>query len=209
MLLNAALIYWAGPAAAESPAFDYAAAAREPSPEILAGIRRLQGSQLLRGNFSQRKNLKILKQPFTSSGWFIYSQRNGLYWEIAEPLRGAYLIGKKGIRPVAGDTEADVASPFAEGVGRIFSSIMGADLEELGSHFDIYYRNTGARWQLGLKPRNRHIVALISGIEITGDKYIDTIRIVESGGDTTLISFNAVSEDLPEGLESRYFNDQQ
>jgi hypothetical protein len=207
--LAAALIcFMCGAAAAEVPAFDYATATQQPAPEMLSSIRKMQDIGLLRGDFRQRKNLKILKQPFLSSGWFIFSRRDGLYWEITKPLPGAYLIGKKGIRPVGGG-DSSVDSPFADGVGRMFSSIMGARLEELESYFDIYYRGLGSRWQLGLKPRNSHIAAFISGIEITGGQYIDTIRIVEGGGDTTEISFSAVTEKLPEGLASRYFNDQQ
>ncbi|HEX5055461.1 MAG TPA: outer membrane lipoprotein carrier protein LolA [Gammaproteobacteria bacterium] len=208
--LGAALIYFmAGAAAAEAPAFDYATAAKEPAPEILSSIRKMQDVELLRGEFKQRKNLKILKQPFLSNGWFIFSRNDGLYWEITEPLPGAYLIGKKGIRPAAGSSGTSVDSPFADGVGRMFSSIMGARLEELESYFDIYYRSLGSRWQLGLKPRNSRIATFMSGIEITGGRYIDTIRIVEGGGDTTEITFTAVTEELPDGLASRYFNAQQ
>lgn len=196
-------------AASEIPDFDYSTAAREAAPETLSAIRRLQESGLLRGDFRQQKNLKILKQPFVSRGWFIFSRQNGIYWEITEPLQNAYLIGKKGIRPAADGPAATVESPFADSIGRLFSSILGADLEELRNHFDLYYRRSDAYWQIGLKPRNRHVAAFISGIEITGNRYIDALKIVEAGGDTTEIAFTAILEELPAGLETRYFNDRQ
>jgi hypothetical protein len=213
-LLCAALMQFMSSAtAADTPGFDYATAAREATPEILADIRRLQEVKLIRGNFRQQKNLKILKQPFTSRGWFIFSKQNGLYWEITEPMPGAYLIGKNGLRPVGvstgSGTGATIDSPFADAIGRMFSSILGANLEELQDHFEIYYQKPAARWQIGLKPRNRHIAAFVSSIEITGEKYIDAIRIVETGGDTADIAFTSVTEELPADLEAQYFNDRQ
>lgn len=206
-LLYATLLQFAT-AAAAAPDFDYTAAAREPSLEILSSLRTLRESARLRGDFSQRKDLRILRQPFISRGWFIYSRQNGIYWEIASPLPGAYLIGKKGIRPAGGGSPVP-ESPFANGIGRIFSSIIGVDLEELRTHFDMYYRNPDAGWQLGLKPRNRHIAGLISSIEITGNRYIDAIKIRETGGDITEIVFTSVSEELHPELEARYFNESE
>lgn len=205
MLFATTMLFMAATAA---PGFDYATAAREASPELLARINRLRESATLRGDFHQRKNLKILKQPFVSGGHFIFSRKNGIYWEITEPLPDAYLIGKKGIRHANGG-DATLGSPFTDGIGRIFSSILGADLEELRNHFDLYYRDSDASWQLGLKPRDRHIAAFISGIEVTGNRYIEAIKIVEAGGDTTEIAFTAISEELPAGLETRYFNERQ
>jgi hypothetical protein len=190
-------------AATAAAGFDYATAAREPTAHTLSAVEGLQQVALIRGDFRQRKNLKILKRPFLSSGRFVFSKQNGLYWEIVEPLPNAYLISKKGMRPVSADTA--VESPFADSIGRLFSSVLGADMKALQEHFDIYYRNAADHWQIGLKPSNRHIAAFISSIEITGDKYIDGIRIVETGGDTTDIAFSAVTEDLPAGAEAQYF----
>jgi acyl-CoA thioester hydrolase len=204
LLLCAGLMHVAAATAAPTAiAFDYATAAREPDAATLAAIGRLQQVALIHGAFRQQKNLKILKRPFLSGGRFVFSKQDGLYWEIVEPLPGAYLINKKGMRPAAAGTA--VESPFADSIGRLFSSVLGADLKALQDHFDIYYRNADGRWQIGLKPGNRHIGAFISSIEITGNQYIDAIRIVETGGDTTDIAFSAVAEGLPAGAEAQYF----
>jgi hypothetical protein len=192
-----------GAAAGESSVFNHKEDAQNPSAGLSSAIGHLQQINLIRGDFQQQKNLKILKQPFISRGWFIFSKTDGLYWNILEPLPNAYRINKQGIKPVDGAT---LESPFADEVGKLFSSVLGGDLRGLRVYFDIYYKKMDDHWQIGLKPHNRHLAAVMANIEIHGDKYIQRLKITETGGDITEIKFSNISAEPAAGtdLESHF-----
>lgn len=169
-------------------------------------IQRLQNVHLLRADFSQQKNLRVLKQPFISSGRLVFARDQGLYWEIAAPLRAAYLINDTGITgiDVGNISTQAIESPFAGNVGKLFSAMIGGDIEALKPFFDVSFEQSGALWTIGLNPGKRQLSRLIEFIGISGETYITAIEIRETGGDITYITFNNIRDEsagAPDGFD--------
>jgi hypothetical protein len=68
------------------------------------------------------------------------------------------------------------------------------DLERLRQDYELDFRTADGRWALGLRPRDRSILAAIERIDIAGrGADIDRIVIEESGGDRRSLRLHVLS----------------
>ena len=153
---------------------------------------------VIRAEFTQTKQMQVLKRPLITTGQFTYSNIEGVLWQIAQPYRISYVLGEdkivetdanglrkvKGIREVAGLAQ----------VGRVFRAMLGANASALRAYFDVTVQHDAKqgdtdKWQLMLKPRQQQIAKSLSLIELSGNQFVETIIIHEASGDTTTLRF--------------------
>ncbi len=166
--------------------------AAEPDP--LASIRaQIEQHAVVRAEFTQTKQMAALKRPLLTFGHLVYSRRHGVLWEIEQPYRMSYVLGETRIVEIAADgtrlerDQRDV--PGLMQVGRVFRALIGANTATLGEAFELRVQGDSAGWEIELKPRQAQLAQFLSGLRLSGGRFVEGIRINESSGDSTQIRF--------------------
>lgn len=163
-------------------------------PDLLARIgAQAERHAVVRAEFVQQKQMAALKRPLVTSGHVVFSHRDGVLWQIESPYRAGYALGENSVVEIAGDgtrRERNLRDvPGLAQVATIFRAMLGANEKALRETFDVEARGDVERWQIELKPRQEQLARFVSRFSLAGGRFVESIRIEEAGGDTTLIRF--------------------
>ncbi|WP_157976648.1 outer membrane lipoprotein carrier protein LolA [Parahaliea mediterranea] len=168
-----------------------AAAQASPAPsadQIAQLARQLTPRQAIRGHFEQTRQLPFLQQPFRSSGQFSLAASGRLVWQVEEPAPSRMEVDASGV-------QLDGNSVDDHGIGQLLSRLMlsflSGDLSGLQRHFEVTGLQPGPPWQLELRARGR-LQQAIAGLSLDGGEYLQSIRIHEADGSSTLIQLTAI-----------------
>lgn len=176
------------------------AQAAEPSsaiPPVVAEVRsRMLDAAVLRGDFEQRKTLKGFKNQIISRGDFLVSRERGVIWHTREPFASSLVVTKD--RLVARAADGTVTSrvttkdePGMQMVNETLFALVAADLRVLAQRFHLEGETQGKdAWRLALTPRDAALAQTITRIELEGDRYLRSVRLVETQGDVSVIRFS-------------------
>ncbi|MDB4077668.1 outer membrane lipoprotein carrier protein LolA [Porticoccaceae bacterium] len=157
--------------------------------------------QSMQGRFSMQRQIAVLPLPLESKGRFKYSKGLGLRWETLSPVQSLLSINQQGVS-VDGVQRSQIGvREFAKALLDIFAG----DMEELADTFTISSIGDLNQWQLILEPRIHEVAARLVKISITGAKNTESIEILETNMDITLI--NLVTESVntqPANSEGNY-----
>lgn len=163
----------------------------------------------IKSRFVQEKHLSFLTEPITSEGLFRYKKENQLRWEYTQPFQ--YLILFNGSKITIKDQNK--TNQFDASTNAIFKQIndlmLGSIKGNLGQNkdFSMSLKESPKQYQLILKPQNEALKAYVSGVEIyfeKSDLAVSTIKIIESTGDYTKITFN--DRKFNEPIDENTFN---
>jgi outer membrane lipoprotein-sorting protein len=168
-----------------------AVGASEENPLLQKLTERLEFHQSVEGNFRQEKYLHFMQRPMVSTGTFSMSRRNGLRWQVAEPVAS--------LMTVQGHAVMLDGSPVKDqGVGQLMAMIMlgfmDGDLAGLARSFSVSGDISADHWQLSLIPDTLLLRSVLNGIELGGDRYLTQIEVIEKSMTRTRISFSDVRE---------------
>ncbi|HZU98987.1 MAG TPA: outer membrane lipoprotein carrier protein LolA [Planctomycetota bacterium] len=179
-----------------------ARADESPLDALIAKVKKgMAGVKTTRGRFKQTKKLAAFDDTVESKGTFAIERPGKLRWEIESPFKSVLVIaGDKGARwnetrkkverfALADKPGIDVA------VKQMFSWYSGTFDEAKGS-FDATVEKEGRA--VSLVPKNekvREVMARISIVFSPDWKTIESIALVEKGGDRTDIAFEGVELD--------------
>lgn len=196
LLVAGALL--AGPAAAQEPVA--APAASTPALEqLLARFAAMSG---LSARFREEKRMALLAAPLVSEGTLYFAPKGRLARHITAPAPATVLIDEGSLRFAdAGGTETmsltqnPVVRLFVDSFVKIFAGDRVAlermytmELAALPAAADGV-----ARWSLRLRPRVAPMTQIIERLELVGhDVALESMRVVEVGGDETLTTFSEV-----------------
>ncbi len=166
---------------------------------------------VIRGNFVQRKTIKILTRPLISSGFFVMSRSNGLYWRQTKPFLSELLVTRDVVaqRFHNGDISryTNTEQPIISNISKIFLALWSGDIETLNTVFRIQATPVGQGWQLTLLPHDGVAKKILSGIVVQGDDYIRELEIQEHNGNLTKTVFSDISAaDRLKENESGFFS---
>jgi len=190
-----------------------ACGARAAEPDALAQIGAQVGSHaVVRAEFTQSRQMAVMKRPLTSSGRLVYARRLGVLWLIEQPLRATYVLGEDRIAEVGADgvrrERALREVPGLAPLGRVLRALFGADTAVLKEHFEVTLRGDAAAWELDLRPREAQLAQFLAGVQVSGGRFVEAIRMSEAGGDVTQIRFrNSRSASAPSDEELRLFGE--
>jgi hypothetical protein len=165
---------------------------------------------VVRSEFVQSKQMPALKRPLIMSGRFIFSRRHGVLWQIEQPYRMSYVLGEERIIEIAADgTRRDRGLRDVPGlaqVGRVFRAMIGADMAALSELFEVNVKGGPDKWDIELKPRQAQLEQFLSGLQLTGGHFVESIRLNEASGATTQIRFrNTQGASVPNEAELQLF----
>lgn len=167
-------------------------ASAAPAADLLSAIlTELAKPAVVHAEFTQEKQLRVLSRPINSRGQVTIARGAGLIWQIESPLRMSIAIGEQqmietdstGKRRVLG---GDGNRLQAE-IGRVFRSLLTADQSVLERYFALRAEGDMQHWRIELTPASAELGKFIRMLQLTGSTHIESIRVDEPNGDTTLI----------------------
>lgn len=179
-----------------------------PADDIAARLgARLEQTPVLRAEFVQTKELAAFKKPIVTRGHLVFARRDGVLWQIEQPLKLTYVMTDTRIGEVGDDGQMQMRSvqdvPAMAQVGRILRALLGAQLGPLREWFDATAEGDEKRWTMNLQPKSTQVGQFIRRITLTGGASVETLNIEEAGGDTTRIRFRNTVESKTLSSEER------
>jgi len=144
--------------------------------------------------FIQKRQLSVLPLPLVSNGLFSYHHETGIVWDTLEPIQSRIIISKRGIQ-----TQDQYSAVKTEGLSQfseILLSLFSGDSVTLKRYFSIRVKGDTQQWNLVLEPINNLVAAQIALISIKGSESVESLYILESGGDYSNIEFSSSTASL-------------
>ena len=196
-LLRVIALVFAALSFAATGSFAAAPAASAAAVDAVKLVReRLKLSPVLEGEFEQTKTLKGFRNALVSKGEFLVARGQGAWWHTREPFESTLVVTKTRLftRNPDGSTSklADAqAEPGVRQVNELVFSLLAADLDALADKFTITAQPVGAAgWSLVLVPRDANVAKFLARATLAGERDVQSVRIEEARGDTTLIRFS-------------------
>ncbi|MFA0710596.1 outer membrane lipoprotein carrier protein LolA [Vibrio splendidus] len=177
----------------------------------------LSANNIVRGEFTQTRNMEMFAQPLASQGTFLLDKSNGLLWTQTTPFPVSLVLTDNKLSQRFAEQPAkiitDKENPMAFYFSHIFLSVFHGDTQKLQEQFSLSFEpaieqssNASAnassqdtRWTLTLKPKSAPMNAVFEAITLQGENDIERIELREIRGDSTVIEFSQLSH-LPEVL---------
>ena len=149
---------------------------------------QLAKPEVIHGNFIQEKHLRALPQPLISKGTFILAKNHGLLWLLKTPLQQDYRITAKGIARRDGSVWQMLPGKSAGAEqNRLFLAVLQGDSSGLQRDFELSLSGDAQNWKLTLVPRSMLLKQVFNQINITGAALVQSIELLETQGDSTLL----------------------
>ena len=154
---------------------------------------------VLRGEFTQEKQVAGFKNPLRSQGRFGLAQDHGVIWTTLKPFPSEVVVTADRIlsRQRDGSTRVELDArqqPAMRSVNAIMFALMSGDVQALSSQFNVAASREGQGWRLRLTPKSAMLAKAFESLTLQGDRYVRQVEIVEANKDRTQIQFSALSE---------------
>lgn len=171
---------------------------RAPGDTVLSRIERMiSHSAVVCGDFEQSKTLVGLRLPVRSSGRFCVTNERGVLWDTQAPFPSTVVLTRdEVVESQGGKVTSRVTTSTEPGIpiisGLLFS-VLGGDLEQLRTQFDIDAVVEAATWRARLTPKDAGMRRVIGSIQLTGGGFVRQVTIAEASGDRTVITFTDIA----------------
>lgn len=171
---------------------------------------RLQQVNVLRADFRQEKQMKMLRRPLLSSGTYLFAAEHGIYWHTVKPFDSVFMLTPQAIYQKSAGSEAlavDVATkPALAGFTQVFLSLFSGDSQVLEEKFALFFQGKDEDWQLGLRPKGMVMKKVIDRLVLQGGETVTQLDIFEANGDHTRIFFENIQTGgaLSDGERERF-----
>ncbi|MCP1374666.1 outer membrane lipoprotein carrier protein LolA [Dyella lutea] len=160
-----------------------------PSPLLQQVLGELARHEAVRADFVQTRSNPALARPQESHGQLLFVLGHGMLWQSLTPV--AETLAFTGKQAARIDTRGQ-AYPLrnARGVAQIsgmLQAMLGGRSDEVSRQFTITASGSAAHWTLQLVPRQERVAQVLERVELSGDDFLQGIRIVmHDGGDTDI-----------------------
>lgn len=168
---------------------------------------RIERTPVLRGTFTQEKQVEGFRNPLRSSGRFVLAAERGLLWETLAPFPSEVVLTQARIASRQPDgswrVEADAArQPGLAAINATFFALMAGDAAALSSRFDGEATLLPeGRWQLALTPKPGPLAQAFATLQIEGARFVEKVTLDDTQGDQTRIAFDGFTTE-PQTLTS-------
>lgn len=171
------------------------ASAQQSTAQAQQIFNQLSAQKFLRANFIQSKKIPSLGKTFKSTGQVLYSQPQGVLWQIATPVKADLIMTDKTLIQKTARTQSKITldkSPYGA-VADMFLHLMSGDQKALNKNFNITSVQVGqgsnATWKIALTPKSSTLKKLFKSVNATGTSYVQNMQIVDVSNATTAIQF--------------------
>ncbi|MDR2015003.1 MAG: outer membrane lipoprotein carrier protein LolA [Azoarcus sp.] len=167
-------------------------------PALLRSVQlRLAIDTVIRGDFTQTRQLAGVKKPLVADGSFVVEKTRGVLWRTLKPfpqtmrVTQGEILQKDGSR-VLMTLRAD-QEPTVNAISRVLFSMFAGDLSALAEYFDYQGQLKGdTGWQLSFTPRDAGLRTVIAALSLEGDSVVRQVTLTSAAGDISRITFNHV-----------------
>ena len=175
-------------------------------------LERFERPEIFKATYEEEKHIPALLRPLRSSGTFIYIQGTGLAWFMSHPFEMKTVISDQGLSQwLSGEKQPQseeakkIMSPILKNISAIFSG----DIKQLSNHFIVKETpSEEENWSLILMPRDIHLKPYLQRIEISGGRYIKSLKVVHAKDKYTIVTYGEpkVGREYLTGMEKNVFN---
>ncbi|WP_298771395.1 outer membrane lipoprotein carrier protein LolA [uncultured Shewanella sp.] len=152
------------------------------------------------GDFTQYRQLKVLKKPLVSHGHFLFDQHRGLVWQQLRPFKSSLILKDKQLIQVNSQGHIQIQDagniPAASALENIMPSLLNAmltgDIKQLEQDFSISFLQAKKQWQLGLIPKDPLVAKILPKMIIEGQTSINQLVLFSPNGDSSKIVFSHI-----------------
>lgn len=167
----------------------------ESNAQSLSGPQELKPGEILRGRFTQHRELQGLKAPLRSEGRFILVQGKGLLWHSEKPFEVITIISATGLTQVVGGAEIMRLSasrvPILAHLSEVLSAALSGNLTALQRDFMLSTESSGETWKFVLMPHSSSNSALnpIRSMHLSGRQFLEEVVVEKAQGDRDRLNF--------------------
>ena len=171
-------------------------ASADPLAEVRSQVAQVP---LLRGEFSQEKQVAGFRNPLRSNGRFLLVRDKGVVWSTTAPFPSETVITQDRIlsRQRDGSRRVEVDGrqhPGLRSVNAMMFALMSGDMKALTSTFEVKAEPVARGWKMTLVPRSRQVAQAFTSVRLSGDRYVREVELREANGDLTRLRFSGMSE---------------
>ncbi|POA23762.1 MULTISPECIES: outer membrane lipoprotein carrier protein LolA [unclassified Pseudomonas] len=166
---------------------------------------QLAKPDVIHGQFIQEKHLRALPQPLISKGSFVLAKNHGLLWLLKTPLQQDYRITANGIARRDGNAWQLLPNKSAGAEqNRLFLAVLQGDSSGLQRDFELALSGDAQQWKLTLTPRSVLLKQVFNQINIDGGELVQTIELLETQGDSTVLRMQDSTSGQPLSEAEQY-----
>lgn len=193
LVVVALVAFAASSAFAQSDVFSKPATG-ESRVELERSCAALSRSPVMRGSFTQRREIKKLGRSLSSSGRFTLSRADGMLWDTRKPFPSAMALTEDRIIQTTGQGKKSVINarenPTFQQFADTIRSVFSGDVDALFARFEVFFASgPGGAWELGLIPKDDTIKQAISSMRLSGKENVEGFVLLEPSGDTVTYRF--------------------
>ena len=168
--------------------------------DVEAVKQRVAKVDVLRGEFTQEKQVAGFKSPLRSQGRFVLAQDHGVIWTTLKPFPSEVVVTRDRILSRQRDGSSRVEmdgrqQPAMRSVNAIMFALMSGDAQALSAQFTVKVEVLpGNAWRMQLTPRSAMLGKVFAQLTLSGDRYVREVQINEANQDVTRIHFAGMSE---------------
>ena len=167
---------------------------------------------MFKATYEEEKHIPVLLRPLRSSGTFVYIRGMGLAWFMSQPFEMKTVISNQGLsqwllgeKQPQSEEAKKIMSPILKNISAIFSG----DIKQLSNHFILKnIPSEEGNWSLILMPKDIHLKPYLQRIEISGGRYIKSLKVVHAKDKYTIVTYGEpkVGEEHITEVEKNVFN---
>jgi outer membrane lipoprotein-sorting protein len=158
--------------------------------EVVA--EQLSEPGVLRGIYTQTRQIAVLSRPLESTGRFLLSEK-GLQWQQEKPFENVIVADGKRVAERMADGPVrsidGAEQPIVVEISKIFLDMFRGQHANLEDNFTVRFEQEGDAWEIGLTPRSSPMSAAIRQIKLQGRKHIEQISVSSGAADEMTIRF--------------------
>lgn len=168
--------------------------------DVEAVKQRVAKVDVLRGEFTQEKQVAGFKNPLRSQGRFVLAQDHGVIWTTLKPFPSEVVVTRDRILSRQSDGSSRVEldgrqQPAMRSVNAIMFALMSGDAQALSAQFTVKVEVLpGNAWKMQLTPRSAMLGKVFAQLTLSGDRYVREVQINEANQDVTRIQFAGMSD---------------
>jgi hypothetical protein len=165
--------------------------------EIASDIKTevIAPGQVLRGHFTQERQLAGFAKPLHSEGSFVLAPGRGLIWRGEKPFANTTIISSDGIlQLVNGQPAMRLPASRLPGLSQLYE-VLGAavsgNIKPLQQTFAVTQSRDENGWRVVMIPLHPENAAMaqLKTLTLTGNRFVDSATIEKRGGDRDRIAF--------------------
>lgn len=167
---------------------------------VVAAITRdVATPAVLRGEFSQEKQVAGFRNPLRSQGRFVVARERGVIWSTLKPFPSEMVVTADRIlsRQADGSPRVELDAreqPAMRSVNATLFALMSGDVQALSSQFNVDAQRDAKGWTLMLTPKSAVLAKAFTSLQLRGDRHVRQVDIIEAGKDRTVITFSGLTE---------------